>query len=262
MKKFSTLLLAALLPFCAAAAPAAQSQGAASGAVFVHTLRGNPQVQKGGKSLSDMAGKTVSAEGLEIVCKKNQYVSLKFSNSIVMACSGNSEMSVEEFRQEIPENFDNDGDRENSASTLVLSVKKGTFEFVCRELRAASRFIIKTRAGDFDVRAKMCEIKDNDSSITFRLLDGMAHFKSTNGKSDFLRSKQKATVRNEAIKSNFPLEIEQMGIIEENELFAKLSACRQIKSSIVFYRQNSQILAKRIIFREFMLNPRPYDISK
>jgi len=261
VKTFSTLLAALALPICAAVA-AAESSPSGTGAVFLHTLRGNPQVQRNGEPLADMAGKTGPPGGAGIVCKKNQYVSLKFSNSIVVACSGNSEMSVEEFRQEIPEKFDNEGDRENSVSALVVSVKKGTFEFVCRELRAASRFIIKTRAGDFDVRAKMCEIKDNGSLITFRLLDGMAHFKSTNGKSDFLRSKQKATVRNGTMASNFPLEIEQMGIIEENELFAKLSACRQIQSSIVFYRQDSRILAKRIIFREFMLNPRPYDISK
>ena len=231
--------------------------------VFFHTLRHSPKIEQNGKALSVKQNDLVKAEGLKIECGVNQYASLKFSNSVVVVIHPETTIKISKFKQQQPFEQKHSDKREQTNSILHIELEKGSLEFVSLEQRTKSELVVNTQMGSFAFKSKEFIVEQKNDNVNVFVLSGQAMFTSKNGRKDFIRSKQYANAKTENASANFPLIIEQFGMILEEEILKRLSACRQIQDSVKFeFDANKNLIAKRIIFKEFMLKKAKYEYRK
>ena len=230
------------------------------GSVVFHTIRNNPEITRNNVSEELQIGTITTAKGLKIVCKKNQYVSLKFSNEVVIEILPESSLEIKEFKQVQPFKQKHYDERECAESELSLLLNGGKINLISKEQRAMSSLKISTTLGNFSLKGKAFIIEDKKTSAEISVVEGVATYNSKNNKSDYVRNKQKGIVKDSTINQNFPLIIDRIGILEEQELSKSLSACRQIQDSVLFeFDSSNKLIAKRIIFKEFILRPPKYN---
>ena len=230
-----------------------------NGSVVFHTIRNSPEILLNNNKQSVQIGRIIEAEGLKIVCKKNQYVSLKFSNEIVIELFPESSIEVNSFKQIQPFDQTHSKERENSESNLSLTLIKGKINLISKEQKALSSLDISTKFGKVLLKGKSFILTDNDNGLEITVIEGIATYVSPSNKRDFVRNKQKGKVDKGTVNQNFPLSIERMGMLEEQQYQKELTACRQIQDSILFeFDTNKKLTAKRIIFKEFILRPTKY----
>ena len=254
MKSLKQILTLLILSIASTSLQSAEVEGA----VVLHSIRNSPVITRNGSAETIKTGKITDANGLKISCDKNQYASLKFSNEIVVEVMQKSEIEVVNFSQIQPFQQNHSVQRELSESKLLLNFKGSKIRVIAKEPRALSEFVISTRLGDFTMRATEFIVEDTGTEISVAVINGLATFKSHNGKSDFIRNKQKGIIKNVNAQSNFPLEIESIGMLEEKHFMQDLSACKQVQDSILFeFNSSKKLTAKRVIFKEFLLkNPK------
>ncbi len=229
------------------------------GSVFLHTLRNSPKV-----SINDVAcelkqGTLVEAKGLKIECGKNQRASIKFSNSVVLEIKEDSAIKIEEFTQEQPFKQNHFSNKEDSLSTLKITLEKGSVFAYSKKLRIKSKFKIVTKVGTFSINSTQFIMSNKPDGVEIFVLEGVALFKSPLGKSDFVRNKQKAILKNDNPDTAFPASIEQIGMLEEKKISEKIAPCRQVQKAVLFeFDSNKKLTAKRVILHEFLLNTPKY----
>ena len=234
--------------------------GVRNGSVVFHTIRNNPEISSNNNSQQITIGSIVEAEGLKIVCKKNQYVSLKFSNEVVIEILPETSVKINSFKQIQPFAQNHSYERENSESNLSITLIKGKINLISKEQKALSTFDISTSLGKLSIKGKSFILSDDNDSVEIVVIEGMATYNSPNGKKDFVRNKQRGKVSKETINQNFPLAIDRIGMLEEQQYQKELAPCHQVQDSILFeFDANKKLTAKRIIFKEFLLRPTKYN---
>lgn len=256
-------LIASLSVFLAVSALAADAHNAGTvrGAAFLHTLRNSPKIERAGAPLKCSQGETLKADGLSAECGKKQYAALRLSNGAAIIAHPETKFAVESLEQDAPQTAAATADefgsypRARSNSKLAISFSGGRLDFDCPEPTAKSVLVVKTRSGNFEFRAKSFYIAEGKNGIEVVVLDGFAEFKADSGRTDFIRNRQCATVKNGAEKSDFPLEIEQIGMLREREISRELAPCRQLRRSVVFgFDTKNGFAAKRITPADFLLS--------
>ncbi len=231
----------------------------AQGSVFLHTLRNSPTTTQNGEPRDFKQGTLLPAKGLKIECGKGEYASIKFSNSVVIEIKENSAIKIDEFKQAQPFKQNHFSNKETSISTLKITLERGSLVLQTKEFRAKSKFEVVTRSGTFSINARQCLIDDTPDSIKIIVLEGGAIFKSLHGKTDFLRNKQKASIKNENIHATFPLSIDQIGMLEEENLKKRFSPCKQVQNTVLFeFDADKKLVAKRVFTKEALLSTPKY----
>ena len=229
------------------------------GSVFLHTLRNTPTIFVDGVETDIKQGSLIKAKGLKIECKKDEYASVKFSNSVVVIINENTSLKIDEFEQIQPFVQNHSTPKETNTSILKVSLERGSLAVLSKERRARSKFEIYTRAGVFSMNATQFLISDNAEKVSITIIEGSATFVSKSGKKDFLRNKQYAEVKNKDINANYPLSIDQLGMLEEEKVKDFITPCKQIQDSILFeFDKDDNLKAKRLIFKEFLLKRSKY----
>ena len=232
-------------------------------AVFLHTLRNSPKIEQNGNVLNLKQDALVKAEGLKIECNENQYDSLNFSNSVVIVVKANTTLKISQFKQVQPFEQKHSDSREQTNSILHIELEKGSLDVISLEQRTKSELKIDTKIGSFAFKSREFSIEQKHDKINVFVLSGQVMFTSKTGKQDFIRSKQYASASLENASSNYPLIIEQFGMIVEREIRNRLSPCRQINDSVKFdFDENKNLVANRIIFKEFLLKKSKYEYRK
>ncbi len=247
------------------------------GSLVIHTKRNKPDITRNGVVEDVSTGKIIKANNLKISCKKKQYVSLKFSNETVVEILPETEIEITSFTQEQPfEPLRATTEasltklRFNSISKLHLKLNCGKIRVVALEQRGLSEFIIHTRLGKFDIKSTQFEMQDNSQEILTSVIEGKVSFKSKQSTSTLntnigdvdcsIRNKQKGSIEDKSVNTNFPLKIEAISMLEEEQMLPEFAACKQVQDSILFmFDASKKLIAKRVIFKEFLLKKPKYN---
>ena len=232
------------------------------GTVYVHTARNSPKIAADGVKVEAASGIELPARNLEFKCGKGQSVFLVLSNKTVVFAGENSEIKIDYFRQAPPLLEDSDGEIESSHSECSMEISKGTFYVIAPRLRPKSAMKLKTPFGNFDLQSAKFFLKISDNGAKISLVEGQSSYKSLEGKTDFLKSKQNGTVVKTDAKSLYPLKISYMTTIEEDIMKNSFALCKNVSDSVVFKFGGGKPQAERIVRKEFLMRRSESDYRK
>lgn len=231
------------------------------GYIYVHTARNAPIFLKDGKEFNASAGELIKAGGISVKCDSSQVVTLVFSNRLVLYARGPAEFSIEEFSQEQPFEMDFSDIKEPTTSLLNISVKSGIYYLSSPTPRATSRMVLKTPFGNFEPRSEQFKLSCLPEMAELDVFQGQSIFKALDGKADFIQQKEAGLVEKSHSKEMYPLKINTLTLLQEENEEDNFSLCKMALSSIFFDfdKSGKKIKVERLTPKDFLIKRTKYD---
>ena len=214
------LLLAAAGTFVVAAA--SPPPGKPTGKFYVAEVHGSAEIYIKDGPIYPLAPKAVyAAEGNEIVTSPNSSVTLVFSNSTSVTCSGDTRLHVLKFSQQPLKPNVTDLDEEPSASQMQIFIDRGTVSVTTPNLAAGSSCLCFTAQGQIAIRDVQAVIEVRSGETIVSMLSGDATARSeTLGGGVRLQQGQQVIMRNQLSGQPEPMQVQLIPTVQ----LARLSA--------------------------------------
>ena len=252
-------IISILAAFFSAALLNAQTSGEstdklAQGYVYIHTLRNEPSIERNGAELRLKRRDIVPANGLTIETVKGQCAMLVLSNRTVIFVKGNAKLTIENFEQATPFDFQLDDEYESTHSQLRISLDYGEIYMAMLSPRPTSRTIIKTTFGAVEPKTTAMYISCDKKNSKFAIFNGQAVFCGLDNKRDFVQQGQIGIVEELESKKMYPLKIEPMSSIQEDRHEKVLELCKlAMQSTEIKLSREGNFSARRLVPKDFFL---------
>lgn len=227
---------------------AAANLHAAGGLLYVHTARGASEIGFGGAKTAAVAGMSGEAKDAKISGGKGVFAVL--SNKTAFLLAGDSELEIGKFEQVAPFKDDLSNDSESTTSACEMTLKKGALHVRAPRLRPTSSLKIKTPEAELEAESRGFSVSTNGGKTEVLPVEGALFVKTKNGKTDIVKTGQRAVVCGGKITIDYARvseleaakkKIAQCKSAADTTLFKcgeKISAERSVKKSFFGYGQN------------------------
>ena len=205
--RYALLLATAGASAVSAASP---PPGKPTGKFYVAEVHGSAEIYIKDGPIYPLAPKAVyAAEGNEIVTSSNSSVTLVFSNSTSLTCSGDTRMHILKFSQQPLKPNVTDLDEEPSASQMQVYIDRGTVSVTTPNLAAGSSCTYFTAQGQIAIRdvQAVVEVRTNETIVSMLSGDASARSETLDG-GVHLQQGQQVIMRNQISGQPEPLEVQ------------------------------------------------------
>jgi hypothetical protein len=227
-----SLLFAAAI----AGAAASPSPGQPTGKFYVAEVHGSAQIYIKDGPVYPLAPKAVyAAEGNEIVTGANSSVSLVFSNSTSITCSGDTKMHILKFSQQPLKPNVTDLDEEPSASQMQIYIDGGTVSMTTPNLAAGSSCTCFTAQGQIAIRdvQAVIQVQTNETIVSMLSGDASARSETLDG-GVHLQQGQQVIMRNQVSGQPEPLEVQSIPTAQLAQLTALALDTSMARKTVYF----------------------------
>ena len=219
-----------------AASAANPPPGKPTGKFYVAEVRGSAQIYIKDGPIYALAPKAVyAAEGNEIVTSSNSSVSLVFSNSTSLTCSGDTRMHILKFSQQPLKPNVTDLDEEPSASQMQVYIDHGTVSVTTPNLAAGSSCTYFTAQGQIAIRdvQAVIEVRTNETIVSMLAGDASARSETLDG-GVHLQQGQQVIMRNQISGQPEPFEVQSIPTAQLAQLTALALDTSMARKTVYF----------------------------
>ena len=210
--------------------------GKPTGKFYVAEVHGLAEIYIKDGPIYPLAPKAVyAAEGNEIVTGSNSSVSLVFSNSTSLTCSGDTRMHILKFSQQPLKPNVTDLDEEPSASQMQVYIDRGTVSVSTPNLAAGSSCTCFTAQGQLAIRdvQAVLEVRANETIVSMLSGDASARAETLDG-GVHLQQGQQVIMRNQISGQPEPLEVQSIPTAQLAQLTALALDTSMARQTVYF----------------------------
>ena len=244
--KFSVLaLLAAGLVSNALAEPI-------DAVALVRTLRKGAAIEASGGN-SPSRGDIVKAAGLNIDIPQGSFASLAFPNNMALIFTGSSKAKILKF--ELLDKPQKRLNQESCPSIFEMNMESGTMFMSRAEPKSKSKFLVKTKLGDFEAVGENMRISlENGEVLIYAHNAAVNYYPAGGGDSQYIGMGYFAKIKSVDGKIKLTREkLEADKSVEDMDFFS--AAQDAWKSTYFDYSKQGEPVAKRVLSPAFWARP-------
>jgi hypothetical protein len=210
--------------------------GKPTGKFYVAEVHGSAEIYVKDGPIYSLAPKAVyAAEGNEIVTGPNSSVTLVFSNSASLTCSGDTRMHILKFSQQPLKPNVTDLDEEPSASQMQVYIDRGTVSVATPNLAAGSSCTYFTAQGQIAIRdvQAVIDVRTNETIVSMLSGDASARSETLDG-GVHLQQGQQVIMRNQISGQPEPFEVQSIPTAQLAQLTALALDTSMARKTVYF----------------------------